>query len=119
VEQGSIAPATAYELSKVEDPEAQRDLAERVVSEGLSRAEAVEAVRKVAGRAKARGASKGKAKGKVARLPPEMRYRGTNGSRIVVRTTSKLTLADVAADLRKVLGRIEAELATGDDEQAA
>src|SRR5262249_34726832 len=34
VDQGILAPATAYELSKVEDPEVQQELAERVVSEG-------------------------------------------------------------------------------------
>ena len=45
VEQGVLAPATAYEIGKLNDPAEQKDLAERVVSEGLTRQEAVESVR--------------------------------------------------------------------------
>ena len=48
---GEIRPATAYELSRLEEPEAQKALAERVVREGLSRDEAASAVRQKAGRA--------------------------------------------------------------------
>ena len=36
VEQGSLSPATAYEVSKLEDPDEQAALAARVVDEGLS-----------------------------------------------------------------------------------
>jgi ParB family chromosome partitioning protein len=106
VEQGDLAPATAYELSKVEDPAARAALAERVVGEDLSRAEAVEAVRKVAGRAKGRGASKGKARAR--RLPAELKHRGAGGNRILVRTTARATLADVAADLEAFAARLRA-----------
>ncbi len=45
VEQGTLAPATAYEIGKLDDSEAQTALAERVVLEKLTRQEAVEAVR--------------------------------------------------------------------------
>jgi ParB family chromosome partitioning protein len=116
VEQGSIAPATAYELSKVEDAATQAALAERVVSEGLSRAEAIEAVRKVAGRTKGRGASKGKAK--AARLPAEMKHRGTNGVRIVAHTAARHSLADVLAALEAFADQVRRELATGDRDAA-
>jgi ParB family chromosome partitioning protein len=109
VEQGSIAPATAYELSKVEDPESQRELAERVVSEGLSRAEAVEAVRRVAGKSKGRGASKGKAKGKPARLPAEMKHRDPNGVRVVAHTAARHALVDVAAALETFAAQLRAQ----------
>src|SRR5947209_2703145 len=50
VEQGAIPPATAYEVSKLDDPNEQAALAARVVAEGLSRAETVEAVRRASGR---------------------------------------------------------------------
>jgi ParB family chromosome partitioning protein len=110
VEQGSLPPATAYELSKVEDPESQRELAERVVSEGLSRAEAVEAVRRVAGKSKGKGASKGKAKGRATRLPAEMKRRDPNGCRVVVHTTGKHALADVVDALQAFADQLRAEM---------
>ena len=45
VEQGALAPATAYEIGKLEGEAEQKAMAERVVSEKLTRSEAVEAVR--------------------------------------------------------------------------
>lgn len=45
-----MSPATAYELSKVDDLSAQADLANAVVTEGLSRAETVEMVRAIKAR---------------------------------------------------------------------
>jgi ParB family chromosome partitioning protein len=42
---GQIAPATAYELSRLPDEQSQRDLAEVIVSKRLSRDAAAEAVR--------------------------------------------------------------------------
>ena len=45
VEQGTLAPATAYEIGKLTSPEAQRELAGRVVNEKLTRQEAVATVR--------------------------------------------------------------------------
>ncbi len=50
VEQGTIAPATAYEVSKLDDPVAQAEVAARVVAEKLSRAETAEAVRRASSR---------------------------------------------------------------------
>lgn len=46
VEQGTIAPATAYEIGKLNDADDQRRMAARVVAEKLTRAEAVAAVRR-------------------------------------------------------------------------
>ena len=45
VEQGALAPATAYEIGKLKSPQEQKELAGRVVNEGLTRQEAVESVR--------------------------------------------------------------------------
>jgi ParB family chromosome partitioning protein len=59
VESGEMSGATAYVLSKIEDPEAQAEVAERVVAEGLSRAETIEAVRRTTPAKKSAG-SKGR-----------------------------------------------------------
>jgi ParB family transcriptional regulator, chromosome partitioning protein len=53
VEQGELAPSVAYEISKLDDPREQAEVAARVVDEGLSRAETVEAVRRSTAGAKA------------------------------------------------------------------
>jgi ParB family transcriptional regulator, chromosome partitioning protein len=45
IEQGTLPPATAYEISKAPDPAIQEDLAERVAAEGLTRSAVAEAVR--------------------------------------------------------------------------
>ena len=61
VEAGTLAPATAYEIGKLDDPEAQSEVAQRVASSKLSRAEVVEEVRRASARTgktpKGRGAS--------------------------------------------------------------
>ena len=47
VEQGVLAPATAYEVSKVADPTLQAEVAQAAVAEGLSRTEVSELVQAV------------------------------------------------------------------------
>jgi ParB family chromosome partitioning protein len=116
---GELPASTAYELRAVEDADQQRQLAERITSEGMSRAEVVEEVRKVAPKSKGRGATKARSKGKTSRLPAEMKQRASRGSRVVIQTTAKLTLADVIADLREIADRLEAELGSSDNQQAA
>ena len=120
VEQGSLAPATAYELSKIEDPEEQRELAARVVTEKLNRAETVEAVKQVAGQAKGRGGTKARVrtKGKPERLPSEIKERGPAGCRVVITTVARHAMTDVIADLRAVADRLEAEMSTAAQDAA-
>jgi ParB family transcriptional regulator, chromosome partitioning protein len=50
VEQGALAPATAYEVSKIADPHIQAELAKSAVDEGLKRAEVAEIVQAVKAR---------------------------------------------------------------------
>jgi ParB family transcriptional regulator, chromosome partitioning protein len=50
VEQGGLSPATAYEVSKLEDPAAQAELAQAAVAEKLTRSEVAEAVKAVRAR---------------------------------------------------------------------
>jgi ParB family chromosome partitioning protein len=120
VEQGSLAPATAYELSKIEDPEEQRELAARVVTEKLNRAETVEAVKQISqgnprksrGEGKASGKPTSKAKGKPTRLPAELKHKGPAGCKVTITTAARHTLADVVADLEVIVARLRAELDT-------
>lgn len=50
VEAGRLAPATAYEVSKLDDPEMQAQVAQAAVSEGLKRSEVSELVQAVKAR---------------------------------------------------------------------
>jgi ParB family chromosome partitioning protein len=115
VEQGTIAPTVAYEISRAEDPEIQRDIAERVATEGLSRAETVEAVKR-ASKPKGRGGAK--SKGKPSRLPAEMKHRGTSGCRVVVHTAARHTLADVLADVEEYAEKLRLQLMETSQEAA-
>jgi ParB family chromosome partitioning protein len=45
---GTLAPSVAYEVSRLDDADARRDVAARIVAEGLNRSEAAEVVRKAA-----------------------------------------------------------------------
>ena len=50
VDRGALPATTAYEVAKVADPTAQRDVARRIVAEGLTRTAATEVVRAVSDR---------------------------------------------------------------------
>jgi ParB family chromosome partitioning protein len=110
VEQGTLSPATAYEVSKLEDPEEQAALAARVVNEGLSRAETVEAVR----RASARPA---KGKGRGARKPTTRLFRRVAGCTVTVENGRGLDPAITRAALAEAIARLDAEAQP--DDQAA
>ena len=112
VEQGTLPPATAYEVSKIADPTEQAELAARVVDENLSRAQVVEAVRAGAATASARA----KGRGKAAKRPPKPRVFRTPVGRI----TAEMKVAGLealASALRDALTQVETELDAG--EQAA
>ena len=80
VEQGTLAPATAYEIGKVEDPETQQEIAARVVSEHLSRSEAIEAVRAASGARRRNRARAGEWAGPGRYRPPGRSRRPAVGS---------------------------------------
>jgi ParB family chromosome partitioning protein len=50
VEQGGLSPAAAYEVSKLEDPAAQAELAQTAIAEGLTRSDVAEAVKAIRAR---------------------------------------------------------------------
>jgi ParB family chromosome partitioning protein len=72
VNTGALAPAAAYEVSKLENPVEQREVAGRVVAEGLTRDETAEVVREKSGRAAKERAEGGQGssagRGKAARV---------------------------------------------------
>jgi ParB family transcriptional regulator, chromosome partitioning protein len=111
VESGELAPSVAYEVSKLDDPEAQREVAARVVAEGLSRADTVEAVRKASGATKGRGASKARSK------RPTVRTIKTTAAKVTVEFKRAAEPAEVVAALREAATKLEAE--QGGDQVAA
>ena len=102
VEQGALPPATAYEVSKLDDPDKQAALAARVVAEGLSRAEAVQAVRRASGRP-------ARAKGRGARKPTTRVFRRVARCTVTVENGRGLDLAMVRAALLESMARLESE----------
>jgi ParB family transcriptional regulator, chromosome partitioning protein len=122
VEQEALSPATAYEVSKLEDPAGQREVAARVVSEGLSRAEtveAVEAVRQVASKPTRAGGSKAKGRGAskaAAKLPTERTVKVDGGFKVTVSGRKGFELETLLAVLEEVTAKIreESELAAAE-----
>ncbi|AMV41003.1 ParB/RepB/Spo0J family partition protein [Planctomyces sp. SH-PL62] len=112
VEQGTLPPGTAYEIGKIHDADIQRELAERVVSEGLSRAETVEAVRVAAVRAPST-VGKGRGAGRAGKVPTTRTLRAA-GCKITVENRKGVDDALLAAALRDALVQISPR-----DEQAA
>lgn len=97
VEQGVIAPATAYEISKVPDADAQVELAAQVVAGKLSRDATAAAVKQRSGV---------KAKGKA---PTSRVFRTEAGPRFTVEHKRGLTTDLIIAGLDEIRARLEAE----------
>ncbi|WP_422932133.1 ParB/RepB/Spo0J family partition protein [Singulisphaera sp. PoT] len=107
VEEGVLPPSTAYEISKVPDPEVQRDLADQVVSRNLSRAETAEQVRRVA--LKTKPQAKGARGGKPKLLKPRT-VRLAGGGKVTLEPSKKATEYDVFLEMaRELLAILEAE----------
>ena len=103
VASGDLAPSVAYEVSKLEDPEAQREVAARVVAEGLSRADTVEAVRKASRTTRGRGAIKARPR------RPTVRTIKTTSARVTVEFKRAVDLAEVEAALLEAVAKVRAE----------
>ena len=106
VERGALAPATAYEIGKVEDPETQREIADRVVSEHLSRAETIAAVRAAAESSPAKPA-KGRTVGRAGKVPMSRTLKAA-GCRITVEHRKGVDDELLALALREALDQVEA-----------
>jgi ParB family transcriptional regulator, chromosome partitioning protein len=105
VEQGALAPATAYEIGKARDPEIQQELAARVVNEGLSRSEAIEAV--TAARQASAKPGKGRGAGRTNKLPTSRTLKAA-GCKITVEHRKGVDDDLLAAALREALEQCEA-----------
>ncbi|MGE5757182.1 MAG: ParB/RepB/Spo0J family partition protein [Planctomycetaceae bacterium] len=86
VEQGALAPGTAYEISKIDNDAEQRELAERVVAEKLTRDEVIEEVR-----------AKRERPVRTRRAPQKIEFRTPHGRVIVVPNTPDEVRAALAA----------------------
>jgi ParB family chromosome partitioning protein len=107
VEAGELAPSVAYEVSRLEDHDDQREVAARVVSEDLSRAEAVEAVRQAAGRSTVKQRGGGAIKARPKR--PTVRTIKTTAAKVTVEFKRAVDLAEVIVALREATAKLEAE----------
>jgi ParB family chromosome partitioning protein len=101
IESGELAPSVAYEVSKLEDPAAQAEVADRAVAEGMNRAEVVRAVR-------ARSTSKPKGRGGKPRKVTERTFR-FGGYRLVVENRRGIEADGLRAALVEALGQLDAE----------
>ena len=101
VDAGAIKPTAAYELTKLQFADDQRELAQRILAEGLDHGATVAEVKR---RRAASRRGRSKAKG---RAPAPRRYRGPAGVRITVQAAARHTPADIAADLRTIAAEIE------------
>lgn len=105
---GDLAPSVAYQVSRIEDPEAQAAIVERIVAEDLNRDETAEIVRKAAGGkpGKGRGAKAG---------PPKPRTFRTSVGKVTIELRRAAGDVAIRAALAEVLaqldGRAEADAA--------
>jgi ParB family transcriptional regulator, chromosome partitioning protein len=117
VEEGALSPATAYEVSKLQDPAEQAEVAARVVSEGLTRAETVEAVRQVASKPRAGGGSKGRAAIRARPKRPTVKTIKTSSCRLTLEFKRAVEPGEVIAALLEAAAKLQAE--QGGDQAAA
>jgi ParB family transcriptional regulator, chromosome partitioning protein len=125
VDSDAISATTAYAIATgLDDPEAQREVAERVISEKLSRAETVEVVRQKAkaggGKSKAASSkkSRGPGKGKVE-LPTERTLKTAVGIKVVASARKGFDVATWIQALEDAVRQAREKLDPGDDQAAA
>lgn len=117
VDAGAIKATAGYELTKLPDAESQRAVARQIVEEGLDHGATVAEVRRR--QAAAPSARRGRAAPRKGRGLAEQKHRGPRGVTVTIRTTARHTPADVAADLRTLADRIEAEAPASEVPDAA
>lgn len=105
VDAGEIKATAAYEISKLQIADDQRELAQKVLSEGLDHKATVAEVRN-------RQTSRAPRPGGRRRLPAEQRHRGPRGVRVTIQVTAKHTTDDIVADLREIADRLAASCQT-------
>ena len=114
VEAGELAPSVAYEVSRLESPDQQREVAARLVEDGLNRAEATEVVRRAAsrpGKARGRGVAKSK-------KPTKDRVFRSSMGRVTIELRKAAGAKAMLELLREALRTLEGELAAEDQAAA-
>jgi len=107
VGQGTLAPATAYEISKVGDEQLQEELAARVVQQGLSRDETIEEVRAAASQRLGKGKGRGPARGR--KKPVTVRTFRAAGCKVTVENRRGVDTQMAIAALRETLAQLESQ----------
>jgi ParB family chromosome partitioning protein len=112
VEGGELPASSASAIASLDDPDAQAEVAARVVAEGLTRAEAVEAVRNAVNRspkakvARGRGTGKNREAAKPRKITERI-IRTEIGVRVTLECRKGLDSETVVAALREALAKAE------------
>jgi ParB family transcriptional regulator, chromosome partitioning protein len=107
VDRGELAPTVGYEASKLDDPDAQQELVDRAVAEGMSRSQVIEARREIAGRS----TQGGRTKGRGAKAKPRKetsRTLKTSAGKVTVENRRGLDDKTMVVALREAADQIEA-----------
>ena len=118
---GELAASVAVEVAKLEDPDEQREVAARVVAEGLTRAETVEAVRQATGKARPVG-SKGKGRGvgkDKSKLPTERTIRTQGGAKVTVAMRKGFDVLAWVEAMEDAIRQVRAMLEQTEGQEAA
>jgi ParB family chromosome partitioning protein len=108
VEQGNLAPATAYEITKVGDEHVKEALAARVVQHGLSREETIEEIRAASSHRRGKGKGRGQARGKK-KLVIIRTFRAA-GCKVTVENRKGMNTPLAIAALRETIAQLESQL---------
>jgi ParB-like chromosome segregation protein Spo0J len=120
VEEGDLSPSAAYQVSQIEDPDTQRAIVDRIVTQGLKRDEVVEVVRKAtrSGGSKSKGRGSSKA---TSKLPTERSLKIDGGFKVTVAGRKGFDIrawVDVLKEaLEQAMAKLEVE--QGGDQAAA
>ena len=99
IDAGDIRPTAAYELSKLENAEDQREVARKIIEEDLGIDQTVAEVNR-------REKRKGRGRRKATAAPKDQKLRGSRGVRVVIKTTARHTPEDVLADLLEIAEKL-------------
>ena len=107
VDAGELAASVGYELSKLEDPAKQAELAGRVAAEGLSREDTVAEVRRLKGTGGKKTAAGGRGRGGPRKIT--RRIFKHEGIKITIERSRGLDTPDMVAALETILGQLRGE----------
>jgi ParB family chromosome partitioning protein len=107
IDAGELAASVAYELSKIDDPAHQVELAARVTTEGLTREATVAEVRRLKSSGGKRTAAGGGGRGEARK--PTRRIFKHDGIKITVERSRGLDTSAMVTALEAILGQLRGE----------